>query len=209
MLSNTATPRYYAEFRARVLSGEIPVCHEIELEMNRIDDRIRNPSFYYDDLAVEGFIRFCESEMTLTDGQDLVLLDSFKLWAEEIFGWWYFIERSIFVQNENGRGGHFEKRKVKQRLINKQYIIVARGGAKSLYETLLQAYFLTIDTTTTTQITTAPTMKQAEEVMQPLRTAMTRSKGPLFSFLTDGEIRNTSGSIVRSSVPPRRVFRTS
>ena len=194
MLSNTATPRYYAEFRARVLSGEIPVCHEIELEMNRIDDRVRNPSFYYDDLAVEGFIRFCESEMTLTDGQDLVLLDSFKLWAEEIFGWWYFIERSVFVQNENGRGGHFEKRKVKQRLINKQYIIVARGGAKSLYETLLQAYFLTIDTTTTTQITTAPTMKQAEEVMQPLRTAMTRSKGPLFSFLTDGEIRNTSGS---------------
>jgi len=194
MLSNTATPRYYAEFRDDVLAGRIPVCKEIEMEMNRIDDRIRNPGFYYDSDAVEGFIRFAEAEMTLTDGSDLRLLPSFKLWAEEIFGWWFFTERSVYVPNKTKAGGHFEKRRVKQRLINKQYIIVARGGAKSLYETLLQAYFLTIDTSTTHQVTTAPTMKQAEEVMQPFRTAITRAKGPLFDFMTQGSLQNTTGN---------------
>jgi len=194
MLSNTATPRYYAEFRDDVLAGRIPVCKEIEMEMNRIDDRIRNPGFYYDSDAVEGFIRFAEAEMTLTDGSDLRLLPSFKLWAEEIFGWWFFTERSVYVPNKTTPGGHFEKRRVKQRLINKQYIIVARGGAKSLYETLLQAYFLTIDTSTTHQVTTAPTMKQAEEVMQPFRTAITRAKGPLFDFMTQGSLQNTTGN---------------
>jgi len=194
MLSNTATPRYYAEFRDDVLAGRIPVCKEIEMEMNRIDDRIRNPGFYYDRDAVEGFIRFAEAEMTLTDGSDLRLLPSFKLWAEEIFGWWFFTERSVYVPNKTTPGGHFEKRRVKQRLINKQYIIVARGGAKSLYETLLQAYFLTIDTSTTHQVTTAPTMKQAEEVMQPFRTAITRAKGPLFDFMTQGSLQNTTGN---------------
>lgn len=194
MLSNTATPRYYAEFRDDVLAGRIPVCKEIEMEMNRIDDRIRNPGFYYDSDAVEGFIRFAEAEMTLTDGSDLRLLPSFKLWAEEIFGWWFFTERSVYVPNKTDAGGHFEKRRVKQRLINKQYIIVARGGAKSLYETLLQAYFLTIDTSTTHQVTTAPTMKQAEEVMQPFRTAITRAKGPLFDFMTQGSLQNTTGN---------------
>lgn len=194
MLSNTATPRYYAEFREDVLAGKIPICKEIEMEMNRIDDRIRNPGFYYDSDAVEGFIRFAEAEMTLTDGSDLRLLPSFKLWAEQIFGWWIFTERSVYVPNKTTAGGHFEKRRVKQRLINKQYIIVARGGAKSLYETLLQAYFLTIDTSTTHQVTTAPTMKQAEEVMQPFRTAITRAKGPLFDFMTQGSLQNTTGS---------------
>ena len=194
MLSNTATPRYYAEFRDDVLAGRIPICKEIEMEMNRIDDRIRNPGFYYDSDAVEGFIRFAEAEMTLTDGSDLRLLPSFKLWAEQIFGWWIFTERSVYVPNKTTAGGHFEKRRVKQRLINKQYIIVARGGAKSLYETLLQAYFLTIDTSTTHQVTTAPTMKQAEEVMQPFRTAITRAKGPLFDFMTQGSLQNTTGS---------------
>lgn len=194
MLSNTATPRYYAEFRDDVLAGRIPVCKEIEMEMNRIDDRICNPGFYYDSDAVEGFIRFAEAEMTLTDGSDLRLLPSFKLWAEEIFGWWFFTERSVYVPNKTTAGGHFEKRRVKQRLINKQYIIVARGGAKSLYETLLQAYFLTIDTSTTHQVTTAPTMKQAEEVMQPFRTAITRAKGPLFDFMTQGSLQNTTGN---------------
>nr|DAG00131.1 MAG TPA: Large Terminase [Siphoviridae sp. ctTPJ4] len=194
MLSNTAAPRYYAEFRDDVLAGRIPVCKEIEMEMNRIDDRIRNPGFYYDSDAVEGFIRFAEAEMTLTDGSDLRLLPSFKLWAEEIFGWWFFTERSVYVPNKTKAGGHFEKRRVKQRLINKQYIIVARGGAKSLYETLLQAYFLTIDTSTTHQVTTAPTMKQAEEVMQPFRTAITRAKGPLFDFMTQGSLQNTTGN---------------
>lgn len=164
------------------------------MEMNRIDDRIRNPGFYYDSDAVEGFIRFAEAEMTLTDGSDLRLLPSFKLWAEQIFGWWIFTERSVYVPNKTTAGGHFEKRRVKQRLINKQYIIVARGGAKSLYETLLQAYFLTIDTSTTHQVTTAPTMKQAEEVMQPFRTAITRAKGPLFDFMTQGSLQNTTGS---------------
>lgn len=164
------------------------------MEMNRIDDRIRNPGFYYDSDAVEGFIRFAEAEMTLTDGSDLRLLPSFKLWAEEIFGWWFFTERSVYVPNKTTAGGHFEKRRVKQRLINKQYIIVARGGAKSLYETLLQAYFLTIDTSTTHQVTTAPTMKQAEEVMQPFRTAITRAKGPLFDFMTQGSLQNTTGN---------------
>lgn len=194
MLSNTATPRYYAEFRDDVLAGRIPICKEIEMEMNRIDDRIRNPGFYYDSDAVEGFIRFAEAEMTLTDGSDLRLLPSFKLWAEQIFGWWIFTERSVYVPNKTTAGGHFEKRRVKQRLINKQYIIVARGGAKSLYETLLQAYFLTIDTSTTHQVTTAPTMKQAEEVMQPFRTAITRAKGPLFDFMTQGSLQNTTGN---------------
>ena len=193
-LSNTATPIYYGNFRDAVLRGEIPVCKEISMEMNRIDELIADPNYWYDDKAVNGFIAFCEEELTLTDGEDLHLLDSFKLWAEQIFGWYEFVERSVYVPNPEGRGGHYVTKSVKRRLINKQYLIVARGAAKSMYESCIQTFFLTVDTTTTHQITTAPTMKQAEEVMSPIRTAITRSRGPLFKFLTDGSIQNTTGS---------------
>lgn len=193
-LSNTAVPKYYGEFRAKVLSGEIPVNQEIEKEMNRIDELIDNPNIYYDDKAIDGFIRYCEAELTLTDGSDLHLLDSFKLWAEQIFGWYYFVDRSVYVPSLRDRGGHYENRRIKKRLINKQYLIVARGAAKSMYAELLHSYFLNIDTTTTHQITTAPTMKQADEVMAPFRTAITRAKGPLFKFLTAGSLQNTTGN---------------
>ena len=193
-LSNTAVPRYYGQFREAVMRGEIPVCKEISMEMNRIDDLIANPGVWYDDQAVEGFIRFCENELTLTDGSDLKLLDTFKLWAEQIFGWYYFEERSTYEPNPDGHGGHFVKKSVKRRLVNKQYLIVARGAAKSMYASCIQNYFLNCDTTTTHQITTAPTMKQAEEVMSPIRTAITRSRGPLFKFLTEGSLQNTTGS---------------
>ena len=193
-LSNTATPIYYGQFRDAVIRGEIPVCKEISMEMNRIDGLIANPGIYYDDEAINGFIAYCENELTLTNGEDLKLLDSFKLWAEEIFGWYYFIERSVYVPSPDGHGGHYETRTIKKRLINKQYLIVARGAAKSMYESCIQSYFLNIDTSTTEQITTAPTMRQAEEVMSPIRTAITRSRGPLFKFLTEGSIQNTTGS---------------
>lgn len=193
-LSNTATPYYYGLFRDAVLRGEIHVCKEISMEMNRIDNLIANPGVYYDDKAVEGFVRFCEDELTLTDGGDLALLDTFKLWAEEIFGWYYFVERSIYVPDEDHHGGHYERKMVKKRLINKQYLIVARGAAKSMYGSCIQNYFLNCDSTTTHQITVAPTMKQAEEVMSPIRTAITRSRGPLFKFLTEGSLQNTTGS---------------
>ena len=192
MLSNTATPQYYEAFRRRVLSGEIPVCHEIEMEMNRIDRLVDDRRYYYDDQAIDGFIRFCEREMTLTDGEQLHLLDTFKLWAEQVLGWWYFEDRSVYVPGERGESGHFERKRVRRRLVNKQYLIVGRGAAKSLYMTLFQAYFLTIDTSTTHQITTAPTMKLAEEVMSPFATAISRHPGPLFSFLTQGSLQNTS-----------------
>jgi phage terminase large subunit-like protein len=193
-LSNTATPKYYAEFREKVLRGEIPICREISLEMNRVDDLIANPSVYYDDQAVDGFILFCEHECTLTDGSDLHLLDTFKLWAEQIFGWYYFVERSIYQPNKDGHGGRYVRKNVKKRLINKQYLIIARGAAKSMYLSLIQNYFLNVDTSTTHQITTAPTMKQADEVVSPIRTAITRARGPLFKFLTEGSIQNTTGS---------------
>lgn len=193
-LSNTETPRYYAEFRDRVLSGEIPVNREVSMEMNRIDELVQNPDVWYDDLPVEGFIKFCETELTLTDGSDLYLLDTFKLWAEQIFGWYYFVERSIYQPGIDGEPGKYVKKVVKKRLVTKQYLIVARGAAKSMYAHCLQSYFLTVDTATTHQITTAPTMKQAEEVMSPFRTAITRSRGPLFKFLTEGSLQNTTGS---------------
>ena len=193
-LSNTATPRYYGQFREAVMRGEIPVCKEISMEMNRIDDLIANPGVWYDDQAVEGFVKYCENELTLTDGADLNLLDTFKLWAEQIFGWYYFEERSVYEPNPDGHGGHFVKKSVKRRLVNKQYLIVARGAAKSMYASCIQSYFLNCDTTTTHQITTAPTMKQAEEVMSPIRTSITRSRGPLFQFLTEGSLQNTTGS---------------
>lgn len=193
-LSNTAVPRYYGQFRDSVIRGEIPVCKEISMEMNRIDSLIDNPGVYYDDLAVEGFIKFCERELTLTDGSDLVLLDTFKLWAEQVFGWYYFVERSVYVPSENGPGGHFVNKKIKKRLINKQYLIVARGAAKSMYASNIQSYFLNVDTSTTHQITTAPTMKQSEEVLSPIRTAITRARGPLMQFLTEGSLQNTTGS---------------
>lgn len=193
-LSNTAIPKYYKQFRDSVLQGQIPVCKEIAMEMNRIDDLIKNPAIYYDIEAVEGFIEFCEIELTLTDGADLHLLDTFKLWAEQIFGWYYFIERSVYEPNPEGRGGHYVTRMIKKRLINKQYLIIARGAAKSMYASCIQNYFLNVDTATTHQITTAPTMKQSEEVLSPIRTAITRSRGPLFSFLTEGSIQNTTGS---------------
>ena len=186
VFSNTATPKYYGEFRQKVMRGEIPVCREISMEMNRIDDLIRNPGIYYDSEPVEGFIKFCENELTLTDGSKFHMLDSFKLWGEELFGWYYFVTKSVYVPNKDKPGGHYVNRRIKKRLINKQYLIVARGGAKSLYDEFVQAYFLVIDTSTTHQITVAPTMKQADEVMAPLRTAITRSVGPLFKFLTDG-----------------------
>lgn len=193
-LSNTATPRYYGQFREAVLRGEILVNNEISLQMNRIDDRIRNPAYYYDEDAVEGFILFCENELTLTDGSDLHLLDTFKLWAEDIFGWYYFEKRSIFIPGNGRDPGGYEDRWVKKRLINKQFLIVARGAAKSMYASCIQNYFLNVDTTTTHQVTTAPTMKQADEVMSPIRTAITRSRGPLFKFLTEGSIFNTTGA---------------
>ena len=193
-LSNTAIPVYYARFREAVLHGEIPVNREISMEMNRIDSLIANPNIYYDDQAVEGFIRYCEGELTLTDGSDLHLLDSFKLWAEQIFGWYYFVERSVYVPRKDGHGGHYEKRTIKKRLTVKQYLIVARGAAKSMYASVIQSFFLTVDTSTTHQVTTAPTMKQADEVMSPCRTAITRSRGPLFRFLTEGSLQNTTGS---------------
>lgn len=194
MLSNTATPYYYGKFRDAVLRGEIPVCKEISMEMNRIDQLIANPGVYYDDKAVEGFIKYCENELTLTDGSDVKLLPSFKLWAEQVFGWYYYVELTKFVPGEDGRKGHYENIQVKKRLINKQYITLGRGGAKSMYASFIQSYFLNVDTTTTFQITTAPTMKQAEEVMSPIRTAITRSRGPLFKFLTEGSLQNTTGS---------------
>ena len=193
-LSNTATPIYYGKFRDAVIRGEIPVCKEISMEMNRIDDLIANPGIYYDDQAINGFIDYCEKELTLTDGSDLHLLDSFKLWAEQIFGWYYFVERSVFEPSPDGHGGRYVTKTVKKRLINKQYLIVARGAAKSMYSSCIQNYFLNVDTTTTHQITTAPTMKQAEEILSPIRTAITRSRGPLFQFLTEGSIQNTTGS---------------
>lgn len=193
-LSNTAVPTYYGQFRDAVLAGEIPVNREISLEMNRIDALIANPNIYYDDQAVEGFLRFCEGEMTLTDGNDLHLLFTFKLWSEQIFGWYYFVERSVYVPSDGHRGGHYEKRTIKIRLVKKQYLIVARGAAKSMYAALIQAYFMTVDTATTHQITTAPTMKQAEEVLSPVRTAITRARGPLLKFLTEGSLQNTTGS---------------
>lgn len=193
-LSNTATPKYYGQFRDAVMKGEIPVCEMISLEMNRIDDLIANPGIWYDDKAIDGFIAYCEEELTLTDGADLRLLDTFKLWAEQIFGWYYFVERSVYVPNPDGHGGRYVRKNVKRRLINKQYLIVARGAAKSMYASCIQNYFLNIDTSTTHQITTAPTMKQADEVMSPIRTAITRSRGPFFKFLTDGSLQNTTGS---------------
>lgn len=193
-LSNTATPKYYGEFREAVIRGDIPVCKEIVMEMNRIDSLIANPGIYYDEDAVEGFIKFAEAELTLTDGSDLHLLPSFKVWAEQLFGWYYFVERSVYVPTPDNHGGSYIKRSIKKRLINKQYLIVARGAAKSMYLSILQSYFLNVDTSTTHQITTAPTMKQAEEVMSPIRTAITRAKGPLFKFLTEGSLQNTTGS---------------
>lgn len=194
VLSNTATPEYYAKFREDVISGKIPICREIAMEMNRIDELIANPGIYYDNEAINGFIEYCENELTLTDGEDLHLLDSFKLWAEQIFGWYYFVERSVYVPNEDGHGGHYVTKKIKKRLINKQYLIVARGAAKSMYASCIQNFFLNIDTSTTHQITTAPTMRQADEVMSPFRTAITRARGPLYKFLTEGSINNTTGS---------------
>lgn len=193
-LLNTAVPKYYGKFRDAVMRGEIPICREIEMEMHRIDDLIANPAFYYDDHMVEGFVDYCESELTLTDGSDLKLLDTFKLWAEEIFGWYYFEERNVYQPDPDGHGGHYIRKWIKRRLTTKQYLIVARGAAKSMYASCLQSYFLNVDTTTTHQITVAPTMKQAEEVMSPIRTSIVRSRGPLFKFLTEGSIQNTTGS---------------
>lgn len=193
-LSNTATPKYYGQFRDAVLNGDIPVCKEISLEMNRIDELIANPGIWYDDEAIDGFIEYCEKELTLTDGEDLHLLDSFKLWAEQIFGWYYFVERSVYEPNPDGRGGRYVTKSIKKRLINKQYLIVSRGAAKSMYGSCIQNFFLNVDTSTTHQITTAPTMKQAEEVLSPIRTAITRARGPLYKFLTAGSIQNTTGS---------------
>lgn len=193
-LSNTATPRYYGEFRDAVIRGEIPVNKEISMEMNRIDDLIANPGIYYDDQAIDGFIDYCENELTLTDGEDLHLLDSFKLWAEQIFGWYFFEERSVYVPYKDGHGGRYINKRIKRRLIQKQYLIVARGAAKSMYGSCLHSYFLNVDTSTTEQVTTAPTMRQAEEVLSPIRTSITRARGPLFRFLTEGSLQNTTGS---------------
>jgi len=193
-LSNTATPKYYGAFRAAVLRGEIPVNREVSLRMNLIDELIADPNFYYDDSAIDGFVKYCEAELTLTDGSDFYLLESFKLWAEDLLAWFYFIERSVYVPSKDGHGGHYERKTICKRLINKQYLIVARGSAKSMYAECIQSYFLVVDTQTTHQIATAPTMKQAEEVMAPFRTAITRSRGPLFQFLTEGSLQNTTGS---------------
>lgn len=193
-LSNTATPFYYGQFRDAVIRGEIPVCKEISMEMNRIDRLIDDPGIYYDDKAVNGFIEYCENELTLTDGEDLNLLPTFKVWAEQVFGWHYFIDRSVYEPDPDGHGGHYVTKTIKKRLINKQYLIVARGAAKSMYESCIQNFFLNVDTSTTYQITTAPTMKQADEVMSPIRTSITRARGPLFKFLTEGSLQNTTGS---------------
>ena len=193
-LSNTATPKYYGMFRDAVIRGEIPVCKEISMEMNRIDELIANPGVYYDENAINGFVSFCEDELTLTNGEPLHLLDSFKLWAEQIFGWYYFVDRSVFVPSPDGHGGHYVTKRIKKRLINKQYLIVARGAAKSMYGSCLQNFFLNCNTDTTHQITTAPTMKQAEEVMSPIKTSITRARGPLFQFMTEGSLQNTTGS---------------
>lgn len=193
-MSNTAIPRYYGEFREAVLRGEIPVNEYISMEMNRIDALIANPDYYYDEDAINGWVQFCEEELTLTDGTDLHLLDSFKLWAEEIFGWYYFVEMEVYRPNKNGPGGHYVKKMVKKRLVNKQYLIVARGAAKSMYGSTIQGYYLVVDPATTNQITTAPTIRQSDEVMSPLRTAITRARGPLFKFFTDGSLQNTTGS---------------
>ena len=193
-LSNKAVPIYYGQFRDLVVRGEIPVNREIAMEMNRIDELIANPKFYYDDKAVEGFIKYCENELTLTDGSDLDLLFSFKLWAEQIFGWYYFVERSVYQPSEGNRGGHYVTKTIKKRLTTKQYLIVARGAAKSMYASCIQSYFINVDTTTTHQITTAPTMKQADEVVSPIRTSIVRARGPLFKFLTEGSLQNTTGN---------------
>ena len=193
-LSNTATPKYYGAFRDRVLAGEIPVCKEVAMEMNRIDEMIANPGIYYDEEAIEGFVLYCNNELTLTDGTDLELLDTFKLWAEQIFSWFYFVDVSVYAPSKNNHGGRYVKKRIKKRLVNKQYLIVARGAAKSMYASVIQNFFLNVDTSTTTQITTAPTMKQAEEVISPIRTSITRARGPLFKFLTEGSIQNTTGS---------------
>ena len=193
-LSNTATPKYYGQFRDAVLRGEIPVNREISMEMNRIDELIANPGIWYDDQAIQGFINYCENELTLTDGEDLFLLDSFKLWAEQIFGWYYFVERSVYEPSPDGHGGSYVTKQIKKRLVNKQYLIVARGAAKSMYGSCIQNFFLNVDTSTTHQITTAPTMKQAEEMMSPIKTSITRSRGPLFKFLTEGSLQDTTGS---------------
>lgn len=193
-LSNTATPYYYGQFRDAVIAGDIPVNYWVSLEMNRIDALIANPGVYYDDEAIKGWIDYCENELTLTDGSDLTLLFSFKLWGEQIFGWYYFVERSVYEPNPDGHGGHYVTKNVKKRLINKQYLIIARGAAKSMYASCIQSYFLNVDTSTTHQITTAPTMKQAEEVLSPIRTSITRARGPLFKFLTEGSLQNTTGS---------------
>jgi phage terminase large subunit-like protein len=193
-LSNSAVPRYYGEFRNRVMNGEIPVCKEVSMEMNRIDQLIANPGIYYDNEKVEGFVNYCEKELTLTDGADLILLDSFKLWAEQIFGWYYFVERSVYVPTPDNHGGRYVRKMIKKRLINKQYLVVARGAAKSMYGSCIQSYFLNVNTETTHQVTTAPTMKQADEVMSPIRTSITRARGPYFKFLTEGSLQNTTGS---------------
>lgn len=193
-LSNTATPIFYGRFRDAVIRGEIPVCETVSMEMNRIDALIANPGIYYDDEAILGFVKYCENELTLTNGEDLKLLDSFKLWAEQIFGWYYFVERSVYEPNPDGHGGRYVTKRIKKRLINKQYLIVARGAAKSMYASCLQSYFLNVDNSTSYQVTTAPTMQQAEEVMSPMRTSITRARGPLFKFLTEGSIQNTTGS---------------
>ena len=193
-LSNTATPIYYGQFRDAVIRGEIPVNEEVSMEMNRIDALIDNPGVWYDDQAIRGFVDYCENELTLTNGEDLVLLDSFKLWAEQIFGWYYYVDRSVYEPSPDGKGGRYVTKRIKKRLINKQYLIVARGAAKSMYASCLQSYYLNIDTTTTYQITTAPTMMQAEEVLSPIRTSITRARGPLFKFLTEGSLQNTTGS---------------
>lgn len=193
-LSNTATPKYYGKFRDAVLRGEIPVCKEIEMQMQRIDDKIANPAFWYDDQAIEGFIAYCENELTLTNGEDLHLLDSFKLWSEDALAWFYFVDRSVYVPSKDGHGGHYRKRRIKKRLTNKQYLIVARGAAKSQYESYIHSYYLNVDTSTTHQVHTSPTMKQSEEVLSPMRTAITRARGPLFKFLTEGSLQNTTGS---------------
>lgn len=193
-LSNTAIPRYYREFREKVINGQIPVCETISLEMNRIDELIENPRYYYDDQAVEGWIKFCENELTLTDGSDMFLLDSFKLWAEQVYGWYFFTEKSVYRPNKDGYGGHYVKKTIKRRLCNKQYIITARGSAKTVYDACHQGYGLTVDTSTTHQVTTAPTMRQSEEVLSPLNTAITRARGPFFKFLTEGSLQNTTGS---------------
>lgn len=193
-LSNTAVPKYYGEFRDAVIRGDIPVCREVSMEMNRIDDLIDNPGVYYDDQAVEGWIEYCENELTLTDGSDLHLLDTFKLWGEQVFGWYYFEDKSVYQPYENGHGGRYVRKRIKKRLINKQYLIVGRGAAKSMYASAIQAYYLVVDTSTTHQVTTAPTMRQAEEVMSPIATALTRARGPVFKFMTQGSLQNTTGS---------------